>query len=213
MADDDKQKDDEREKGIDPKEFEKLQKMVAKLEANNAELLKEKKEAKEAADKAAMEAAKKGGDLEALEASWKKKLEESVAAKESELGQYKQMVNSLTVGATATKLASEVFGEHAELMLPHVQSRLSVELAENKPSVRVLVDGKPSALTVDDLAKELRNNPRMAAFVVGSKANGAGAHGGQGAQGQKTMKRSEYENLNPSQKMELGKEGVKLTDG
>ena len=157
-----------------------LAERLRKLEANNADLLKEKREAAEQARKAKEDAAKKSGDTEALEKSWREKLEAREAELTAELEKREQAVSSLTVGATANQVAAELFGEHAKLMLPHINARLSYELKDGKPEVRVLEDGKPSAKSLDDLKAEIKNSDDFAPFVVGSRAKGPGGHASPG---------------------------------
>lgn len=177
-----------------PSSDKNLAERLKKLEENNKALLDEKKKAKEEAEKVRLEAAKKNGNVAELEKSWQEKYDRDLAALKEETGQqlteYQQMVSSLTVGATASSVAAEVFGEHADLMRHHVDNRLSYEVENGKPKVRVLdADGTPSALTLDDLKKEFKNNTKFAPFVVGTKASGGGAPGKKGDPPQK--KRSE----------------------
>jgi hypothetical protein len=150
---------------------------LRKLEANNQELLKEKQRAKEEAEKAALEAAKKSGDIESLEKSWNEKLKTRESELLQQLNERESIISNLSVGQTATALAAELFGEHAELMQHHITSRLTYELADGKPKVRVLDDGKPSAKTLDELKAEIRNNAKFAPFVVASKASGGNLPG------------------------------------
>lgn len=152
---------------------------IKKLEANNQALLDEKRKAKEAADVAAQEAAKKSGDIEALEKSWADKL----SSKELELGdkmkRYENLISDLTVGSEATKLAAELFGENAELAMPHVLNRLTYEITDTGAKIRVKgPDGSPTAATIDELKKEITNDPRFSAILVGTRASGSGNHSG-----------------------------------
>lgn len=208
------QQEEQQPPTIDPKEYESLKDRLTKLEANNKELLAEKKEAWDRAEKARMEAAKKGGDVEALEKSWQEKLNAMIAEKDAEASQYKQMVTGLTVGATAIRLAAEVFGDHADLMMPHVNSRLSTEITEGKPKVRVLdTEGKPTAMSIQDLAKEFRDNPKFAPFVIGSRSSGGAPHGTGKGVGAQTMTRSSFDALSPKQRAEFARGGGRLIDG
>lgn len=196
-----------------PKADNALEDRLAKLEANNAALLKEKKEAKEEAERVRLEALKKDGNVEAIEKSWQEKMTAAISAKDAELAQYQQMVSALTVGSSATAISAEVFGEHAELMMPHVNSRLTYEIAEGKPKVRVLgPDGKPSALSVDELKAEFKNNQKFAQFVVGTKANGAGQPGPGGGKQVRTMTRAQYDAIDPRERAAVMKEGVQVVD-
>jgi len=197
----------------EPKQDNDLASRLAKLEENNKALLKEKKEAKEAAEKAVLEAAKKGGDVEALEKSWAQKLADREAEMTGELGNYKSMVTSLTVGATASTLAADVFGSNAKLMMPHVNARLTTEIVDGRAKVRVLdKEGKPSAMSVDDLKAEFKNSEDFAPFVVGSRASGGAPPGSKGASGSHVMTRAAFDQLSPAEKVKRSKEGLSLTD-
>jgi len=198
--------------GIPAPKDEGLAERLAKLESNNKSLLAEKLAEKERAERLAMEAAKKGGDVEALEKSWSEKLNTTVSQKDQELNQYQRMIESLTVGATASTFAAEVFGEHAELMMPHVSSRLKTEIVDGNPKVRVLTtDGKPSAMSIDDLKQEFRNNNRFAALVVGSRASG-GVPAGHYSGGGMVLSRSAFDQLPPRSRSEFIQKGGTLTE-
>lgn len=202
--------------GIPKNDSGELSERLRKLEENNRALLTEKKNAKEAAEKAALDAAKKGGDIEALEKSWAEKLNSTVSAKDQELQSLNSIINSLTVQATATTLAADVFGKHADVMMPHIINRLSVEITDGKPTIRVMDQaGKPSALSVDDLKKELSG--RFADFAVGAKSTG----GGQPGKGQSgpvpSITRSAFEAMQAGEKArrgaEIGAGKLRLVDG
>lgn len=162
---------------------------VSGLKTKVDELLAEKKaeakkrqEAEEAARKAAEEHARSSGDVEALEKSWQEKLSkreqelsEQIAALESDLG-------NITVGSTADSLAAELaLPGSAKALLPHIKQRLKTERRDGKPVTTVLdADGKPSAMSIDDLKAEFANDPAFAPIIVGSKASGGGAGGAKG---------------------------------
>jgi len=159
---------------------------VTGLKAKLEELLGESKaakakarEAEEAAKKAAEEAARKNGDVDALDKSWQEKLskreQELLAEREGLAGQIK----NLTVGRAATDLAAELAIQgSSKALLPHIQSRLSMDIRDGKPTVVVLdANGKPSAATLDELKAEFTNDPAFAPLIVGSKASGSGAGG------------------------------------
>lgn len=187
---------------------------VKRLEDNNKALLSEKLAAKEAADKAALESAKKSGDVEALEKSWAEKLNQVQAAKDQELTGLKSLLDSVTRGATAATVAAEIFGQHADLMRPHVDSRLRTEIMDGKPQVRVLdAAGNLTALTVDDLKNEFKNSAKFASFVVGSRASGGATVNNGSGTGAATMTRSSFETLGPTQRAKFFKDGGTLTEG
>lgn len=159
------------------------------------ELLAEKKaeqqKRKEAEEQAALEHARKKGDIDALEKSWGDKL----AARETELLNEKQsleaQVYKLTVGSKATELAAKLAVPGSDsVLLPHISNRLQVETVDGEIKIRVLdLQGKPSALSIEDLEKEFRANEAFKPLIRASNASGSGASGGQG--GGATKKPSE----------------------
>mgnify|MGYP003519805469 FL=1 len=189
------------------------------LKAQRDALLNEKKEAQrkakeaeEAAKAAAEEAARKSGDVSALEKSWQEKLAATESNYKNLNESLTKQIHGLTVGQTATKLAAELaISGSADVLLPHIQSRLTVEIKDGAPSVRVLdLQGKPTAMTVDELKQEFISNKAFAPLIAASKATGGGASGSGGGGAAKTMKRDQFETMNPVQKMDFIKSGGKL---
>ena len=151
---------------------------VSGLEAKVNELLGEKEAAEKAAREAAEEKARKEGDVAAIENSWKQKLADTEARYQSQIENLNGSLNTLLVDNVAQSLATKLAGEAAPVMLPHIKSRLSVEMKDGKPVTRVLdADGKPSALTVDELGAEFTGNKAFAGVIIGSKASGTGGAG------------------------------------
>lgn len=162
---------------------------VTGLKAKVEELLNEKKAEKTAREQAEAakrqadeEAARKAGDVQALELSWKQKLETTEGTYKQQLDAANKQIYSLTVGQTATALASELAVQgSASVLLPHLERRLSVEIVDGSPQLRVLdAQGKPSAATIDDLRQEFVSNAAFAPLITGSKATGGGAGGVKG---------------------------------
>lgn len=171
---------------------------VSGLKAKVDELLSEKKQeqqkareaeekAKKASEEAEREKARKAGDVEALEASWKKKHEEALSQKDEEINSLRSGMAEMTSGSEATRLASSLAIQgSADLLRPHIEKRLTTEYVDGKPLVRVLdKEGKPSAMSVTDLETEIKSDPAFAPILVGSKGGGAGhqqqqSPGGQG---------------------------------
>jgi aspartate/methionine/tyrosine aminotransferase len=192
---------------------------VSGLKAKVDELLGEKKAAKEAADAAreearqiAEQAALKSGDVEAITKSWQEKYD----ALNQTLEQSNSTIANLTSGSTATQLAAKLAVEgSSEVLLPHIQSRLKTEFKDGQPVTVVLgKDGRPSALTVDDLAAEFTNNKAFSHVISGSKARGAGTDTptNKGGAGVLEISRSEFEALPAAKRMEHVKSGGKVTD-
>jgi hypothetical protein len=163
---------------------------VSGLKSKVQELLDEKKAAdkarKDAEEQARLdreEAARKSGNVEELERSWSEKYARREAELngmlESERGTLSTQIRDLTVGRTATDIASSLaIPGSAEALLPHIERRLSVEQRDGKPVVVVLdKQGKLSAATLDELKAEFANNTAFAPLIAGSKASGGGASG------------------------------------
>ena len=124
---------------------------VARLQAE-----KEAKEAKDALIEARRSGAASAGDIEALENSWREKLKTAEDALKSENAGLVRTVNKLLVVDAARKIAGEISTAPA-LMQPVIESRLKVERNGDSAIVRVLDgEGKPSALTLAELATELK---------------------------------------------------------
>ncbi len=163
---------------------------VSGLKSKVQELLDEKnaadkarKDAEEQARLDREEAARKSGNVEELERSWTEKFNRREAELngmlESERGTLSTQIRDLTVGRTATDIASSLaIPGSAEALLPHIERRLSVEQRDGKPVVVVLdKEGKLSASTLDELKAEFANNAAFAPLIAGSKASGGGAGG------------------------------------
>ena len=172
---------------------------VAGLKANHDQLLTEKKEQQRLAQaaeadklrierEALEEAARQKGDWQALEDSYKTKLAEKENEFSSQAETLRKQVYKLTVGDQALKLASEISKSHAiGIMTPFIEQRLTLDENNN---VRVLdLQGKPSAMTIDDLKQEFKVNAMFQDIVVANNSSGGGATGsGQGGGAAKNPK-------------------------
>jgi hypothetical protein len=169
---------------------------VSGLKSKVEELLGEKKAAekarKDAEEQARLEreeAARKSGNVEELEKSWSEKYNRREAELngmlEQERGMLSTQIRDLTVGRTATDIASALaIPGSAKALLPHIERRLSVEQRDGKPVVVVLdQQGKLSAATLDELKAEFANDTAFAPLIAGSKASGGGASGAGGSGG------------------------------
>ena len=158
------------------------------LKASRDALLAEKKEQQRLAQEAEAEklrierealeeAARQKGDWQALEDSYKAKLTEKENEFSSQAETLRKQVYKLTVGDQALKLASEISKSHAiGIMTPFIEQRLTLDENNN---VRVLdLQGKPSAMTIDDLKQEFKANAMFQDIVVANNSSGGGATGG-----------------------------------
>lgn len=158
------------------------------LKASRDALLAEKKEQQRIAQEAEAEklrierealeeAARQKGDWQALEDSYKAKLAEKENEFSSQAETLRKQVYKLTVGDQALKLASEISKSHAiGIMTPFIEQRLTLDENNN---VRVLdLQGKPSAMTIDDLKQEFKASAMFQDIVVANNSSGGGATGG-----------------------------------
>jgi len=142
-----------------------------------------KREAEEQAQRDREEVARKSGNVEEIEKSWSEKFNRREAELngllEQERGSLGGQIRDLTVGRTATDIASALaVPGSAKALLPHIERRLSVEQRDGKPVVVVLdQQGKLSAATLDELKAEIANDTAFAPLIAGSKASGGGAAG------------------------------------
>lgn len=158
------------------------------IKANRDALLAEKKEQQRLAQEAeaerlrierdAQEAeARRSGNLEAIENSWKEKLALRESELTSQLTQAQQKNYELTVGRQAQELAGELAKPNAQrLLAKEIKERLTLDENGN---IRVLdLQGKPSALTIDELKAQLRADPTYQDIIVINNSSGGGATGG-----------------------------------
>lgn len=166
---------------------------IQKMDSKITELLDEKKAAKKKADDAieqarkdAEEAARKSGDVDALDKSWQEKYSKREAELindfEPKINQLQNLLHKKTVMASAIEIASDLaLPGSAKALLPHIQSRLEMEVKDDEAITVVRgLDGKPSALTLDELKTEIKNEPAFAPLIAGSKSSGGGADGDNG---------------------------------
>lgn len=117
-------------------------------------------------------------DVVTLENSYKQKIADLGTAHTTELKKVNDQVTKLLITNKAQEIANEISGDNAHLMLPVIEARLRVEDQNGTLTTRILdINGSPSASTITDLKKELVDNPKYAAIVIGSKASGGGANG------------------------------------
>lgn len=119
--------------------------------------------------------ARKRGDIEALEKSWKEKNEATIADYDAKLKGKDAFISRQLVDTVASTIAAEISTSPA-LIMPHIKSRLTADLEGDEPATKVLgADGKPSAMSVEDLKKEFVDNKDFASIIRANKASGGGA--------------------------------------
>ncbi len=123
--------------------------------------------------------ARRAGDVATLEKSWKDKLDAKELEHRTALATKEKFIQETLVDSVALNLATELGGDNAKILLPHIKARLSADVSGEKPLTRVLdKDGKPSAFSVEDLKKEFSSDKQYASVVIASRASGGGAAGG-----------------------------------
>lgn len=211
--------------GLPTPDTSETDKRIESMDAKIKELLSEKKalatktkEAEDLAKREAAELAKKNGDTDALEASWQEKHDATVAGLKEEyeprITELEGLLKRATVTTQATQLASELaVPGSAVALLPHIQSRLKMEIRDGQAVTVVTdADGKPSALSTEELKNEFIGNPAFAPLIVGSKAAGGGANSSDGGAGNKTLKRADFDAKSPVEKMNFVKDGGIVSD-
>lgn len=158
--------------GIDPadelKEALRKEREDRKAAKERADALE--REARERAD----EDARKRGDSEALEKSWQEKLSRREAELAEQIKARDARLQDLTVGATARDIASIALKGSEAVIARLARDRLRYE---DGKVVVLDIEGKPSALTPDELREEMTRDPALAPLIQGSKATGGGAVG------------------------------------
>jgi len=191
-----------------------LKKKVDELLAEKKSAAQKAKEAEELARKASEESARKSGDVDALDKSWQQKHAEALAAKETELGNMRGTLNKLLVDNVAVSMANELsIPGSSALLMPHIRARLSVDIRDGQPQTVVIgQDGKPSALTLDELKAEFASNQAFAPVIASSRASGGGASGGSGKGGGAaiTVTRTQFEQMSAAKRSEFIRSGGKI---
>lgn len=144
------------------------------------------------------DAARNAGDIEALDKSWKARLEAREAELTSEIEKHQSAMQRLLVDNVAQGIASRLADpDSQELLIPFITKRLKVEFEGEEPKTRVVdVEGKPSALSIQDLEKEIAGDKRFARVIIAGKGSGGGGRGNQdmgGAPDKKPSEMSEQE--------------------
>lgn len=185
---------------------------LEKFKQKHAEAEKHRKQQEKEAQHKADEAARQAGDIQALESSWNDKYASLEQTSTQTINELNNIINNVTVGAEAKAIASELaIDGSSNVLIPHVQSRLAMELVEGVPNIKVLVNGKPSALTIEDLKQEIRENKAFAPIIRGINASGTGNVGSSDG-GKNTMSRSQFDSLSHTEKSRFVREGGKVTD-
>lgn len=133
------------------------------------------KRAKEAEDRLAElegDDARKKGDIATLEKSWQKKLDDANAASQAKIDKLTSHTTKTLVDNVALSIATKI-SNAPSIILPHIRARLQANFDGDEPTTVIIgKDGKPSAMTVDELSAEFVANKDFSAIITASKASG-----------------------------------------
>ncbi len=156
-------------------DIDAMQQQMADLQTRLGTIDAEKAAEAEKARQAALDLAKKNGDFKTIEEDYKRQIAELNGKIE---GFGKQRRDDF-LNAQIDKLAAELGGkEYAALFKPALQQRLAIEGGEDGAEFipRVLKDGKPSAMSLNDLIGEFRQDPTYKPVCVAPASSGTGRH-------------------------------------
>ena len=160
------------------------------------------REAQEELDRINGDDARKKGDIATLEKSWQKKLEDQKAEYEGKLGKLTSHTKTQLVDNVAQQIASKISNAPA-LLLPHIKARLAADFEGDSPVTRILdKDGKPSAMTVEELSAEFVANKDFSAIITASKASGGAgkpSNSNGGSAPNNSDKPADLASMNPAQ--------------
>lgn len=193
--------------------------LISGLKAKNDELMSKVK-AKSEADRAEeaerrrieQETAKKNGQLDELE----KSLRSQYDAEKAQLTSKQQALQSRITGAEKkailSSLAADFIDAESVDLIGHM---VSVELDDDGNTVTKFTGADGQLLTTDaaEFRKIMRNNKAIARLLKADDTNGGGSQGGKaGAGGNVTMKRPDFESLNPTAKRQFVAKGGSVID-
>lgn len=143
------------------------------------------KDAEDAAAEAARKAAEDGGDIEAIKKSYEDKITKMETDHKAELASVNGALTGATTEAQATSLAAEIAVPGSERHLRRdILDRLASDVVDGKVKTTVLdKDGKPSAMTLDELKAEIAGDPANKSLVRASDSSGGGAPNSKGGAG------------------------------
>ena len=172
------------------------------------------REAQEELDRINGDDARKKGDITTLEKSWQKKLDDTKAEYEGKVSKLTAHTTKTLVDNVATQIATKISNAPA-LLLPHIKSRLQADFEGDTPITRILdKDGKPSAMTVEELTAEFVANKDFSAIITASKASGGAgkpSNSNGGSAPNNSDKPADLASMNPAQLAEHIK-ALKATD-
>jgi hypothetical protein len=160
-------------------------------------LKQEQKDREAAATKDNEERLKREGSIADLELSWKQKMDTAITEKDVTIQKRDAALHKLLAESHADSLAREI-STVPKVMKDQLLKRITVEYDDTgEPKTRVLdAAGKISALTLEDLKKEVLADKDFSPILIGSRASGGGA--GRGGSGTGGFRLEDYQNEDKS---------------
>ena len=159
------------------------------------------------------------GDWDSREKALKSGFDTEKTAWTAEKSTYETALDDLVIFNELARVGAlpEVKLRDAELIQPHISRFVKrkglkdYEVLDASGQVRYGPDGNP--LKLDSFLRELREHPKMSIFFEATGASGSGAPSSTGGAGKsKTMKRAEFDKLDPISAMEAVKAKVAIVD-
>lgn len=123
-------------------------------------------------------------DVEALKKSYQAKYDKDIKERDDKLTRASATIEKQLIDNVAQSMATKIVAkpEYSEVVLPHIRGRLKLAYdSDGNAETTVLdKDGKPSALTLEDLEKEMLQRKAFAPILRGSHASGGSANGSDG---------------------------------
>ena len=133
----------------------------------------EKAAAKAIAD---LETFKDGDDRPSLIEKHERAIAKEKARADGAEQKHTKYLKDTTLNATARDLAAKLSPTNAKVLLPHILSRLDVDMTDpDAPKPVVLMDGKASDKTLEDLRKEMVADKDFSGIITVSQASGGAA--------------------------------------
>jgi len=161
------------------------------MKANNEKLLAEKRRLQEEKDELIKQAAAAKEDDLGAKGEYEKLLALKTESWETELATEKKKNETLIEAVKKEKresmvseIATELAGDKAALLTPHLANRVQVEADGDGFKVTILdINGNPSTMTKEQLGEEFKNNELFSGAILGRQSSGGGAGGGAGGNG------------------------------
>lgn len=155
--------DDPVAKALSARDHEKSRRQQAEKEA---------RELREKAEQDQNDKNRRNGNVEEIEKAWETKFNNTTKQLSDQIAERDAQIQTMLVDNVASQLASELFTS-PNLAMPHIKSRLGVEMVDGKFVTRVKDgNGALSANTIDEFKSELAQNQDFAPILKKSSATG-----------------------------------------